>query len=58
METGPTTSDWDILVAAVLTLPVIEPGASAKDRIERYRATLQELKRQGGTRKLSNPTDL
>jgi hypothetical protein len=52
------TSDWDILVAAVLTLPIIEPGASAKERIEQYRATLQELKRQGGTRNASNPTDL
>lgn len=58
METGPTTFDWDILVAAVLTLPAIEPGASAKERIERYRATLHELKRQGGTRNLSSPTDL
>lgn len=27
METGPTMFDWDILVAAVLTVPVIEPGA-------------------------------
>jgi hypothetical protein len=48
METGPMTSYWDILVAAVLTLPIIEPGAAAKERTEQYRATLEELKRQGG----------
>jgi hypothetical protein len=53
METGPSTFDWDILVAAVLTVPVIEPGAPAEERIERFRATLQELRRQGGARKIS-----
>ena len=54
METGPTTFDWDILVAAVLTVPVIEPGAPADERIERFRATLHELRRQGGAQKISS----
>jgi hypothetical protein len=54
METGPTTCDWDILVAAVLTVPVIEPGTPAEERIERFRATPQELRRQGGARKIWN----
>jgi len=52
MEAGPTTFDWDILVAAVLTVPVIEPGAPAEERIERFKATLHELKRQGGARQI------
>jgi hypothetical protein len=54
METGQTTSDWDIVVAAILTVPVIEPGDSPQERIERFRATLQELRRQGGAMKTSN----
>lgn len=54
METRPTF-DWDILVAAVLTVPVIDPGASVQERIDRFQAMIHELKRQGGVKKISNP---
>lgn len=58
MEAGSSTIEWDILVAAVLTVPVIEPGASAKDRIQQYLETLQELRRQGRAGNAPNPTGM
>jgi hypothetical protein len=51
MSAGLTNTDRDALVAALLTLPVIEPGSSPQDRINAFRATLRELNRQGGTAK-------
>lgn len=52
MSDGLTDADRDTLVAALLTAPVIEPGSSAEDRVNAFRATLGELNRQGGARKL------
>jgi hypothetical protein len=49
--------DLDVLVAALLTAPVIEPGAKAPERIERFTATLRELRRMGGVAKLRAESD-
>ena len=44
--------ELDVLVAAILTLPVIEPGAKAPERIERFADTLRQLRKIGGVSKL------
>jgi hypothetical protein len=49
--------DLDVLVAALLTAPVIAPGAKAPERIERFTATLRELRRMGGVAKLRAESD-
>ncbi len=45
--------DIDTIIAALLTIPVIEPGASPQQRLQVYKATLSELKKQGGSAALS-----
>jgi hypothetical protein len=48
MNAGLSVTDRDALVAALLTAPVVEPGSSAEERINAFKAALQELNRQGG----------
>lgn len=48
MEIGASDTELTVLVAALLAIPAIEPGASARERLEVLRATLIELRKQGG----------
>jgi hypothetical protein len=49
--------DLDVLVAALLTAPVIEPGASPPERIERFAETLRQLRKMGGIARLRADSD-
>lgn len=49
---GLTDTDRDTLVAALLTIPVLEPGARPEERIEIFAATLREIRRRGGAEAL------
>jgi hypothetical protein len=49
--------DLDVIVAALLTAPVIEPGASAPERVERFAATLRHLRKMGGVARLRAESD-
>lgn len=57
MGAGAKAEDLDVLVAALLTVPVIEPGAKAPERIERFAATLRQLRKMGGVAKLRAESD-
>ena len=49
---GLTDTDRDTLVAALLTIPVIEPGARPQERVEVFATTLKEIRRRGGVEAL------
>jgi hypothetical protein len=42
-------AELDMLLAALLVLPAIQPGASPQERLEVFKATLGELNKQGGS---------
>lgn len=41
--------ELDMILAALLAIPAIEPGASPQERLKVFRATLGELNKQGGS---------
>ncbi|MDP1966251.1 MAG: hypothetical protein Q8K93_29120 [Reyranella sp.] len=57
MEADSKTHDLDVIVAALLAAPVIEPGASPPERIEKFAETLRHLRKMGGVARLRAGTD-
>ena len=53
MEISTSDTEVTVLVAALLAIPAIEPGDSPRERLEVLRATLVELRKQGGIAALS-----
>lgn len=48
MEISASDAEVTVLVAALLAIPAIEPGASPRERLQVLKATLAEVRRQGG----------
>ncbi len=57
MEISASDTEVTVLVAALLAIPAIEPGASPRERLDVLKATLAELRRQGGLSALATGTE-
>jgi hypothetical protein len=49
MDTRLLEVELDMILAALLAIPAIEPGASPQERLQVFKATLSELNKQGGS---------